>query len=181
MRINTISKFTPLLAIAVIFGFSQIGSAQGFAVLDIDRAAKELNVEANVKATLDTMEKDLEAELSKTQAEIKAKMGGMLSVVGENPNAEQRQRLIAQIRLLEAEFNQVRAEAAQKIAQKQAEMIQDFADKIKPIAMEQAKKLRKDSVVLKINVFTFESEIDITDATIKAADRAGLKMTEPKS
>jgi Skp family chaperone for outer membrane proteins len=180
------SKISRKSTLSICFAFTSIillssptAYAQGYAVLDIDVAAKDLNVEANVKSTLEAMEKELEKELAVSQADIRSKMDNMLSVVGGNPNSEQRQRLVAQIRLLEAEFNQARAEAAGKIAAKQAEMIKDFADKIKPIAMEEAKKIRRDSVILKVNLFTYDDAIDITEETIKAATQAGLKMPVP--
>lgn len=166
---------TLLLTIFII----SVGESHAQAVFDIDRAAKELNVEANVKAEIAKISKDLEPQLKVKQAKLRNEMTNMTRLIGNNPNTEQRQRLVAQLRLLEAEFNQARAQALRNIQTKQAELIKEFTEKIRPIAKDRARKIKQDVIVLKVNAFDYESSADITDDVIRAAVKAGLKMPEP--
>ncbi len=168
---------TLLFSAAAALSISATAHAQ--AILDIDRAAKELNIESNIEAVFRTMSEELEPELVEQQQKIRADMENMTRLVGVNPNTEQRQRLAGELQLLEAKFNQSRQAAFQKIAAKRTEMVEEFTEKLRPIALAEAKNIKKDVIVLKSNAFHFEPAADITEATIKAAIKAGLKMEAP--
>lgn len=165
-----------LLAVALTLcsplAFAQ--SESGVAVLDIDRAAKELGVEAHVKAELAKMSESLEADLAAKQEALKSQHDGMLKMVGEDPTPEQRMQLINGQRQLESEFSNTRREALEKLSERKRELVSEFQDQLKPLAQAEAEANGFDVVILKKTTFSYSPSVDVTEGTMKRARDAGL-------
>lgn len=169
-----------MLATFVIVG-SAMAQSGGVAVLDIDQVARDLGVEENVRVELLTMQNNLNAELQKTQASLQNQMVGVEKAAGENPTEEQRRQIVATNQQLNAEFNRLKSQAQQSLAQERVRLINEFRIQLEPIALEAAKAKGLDVVLMKVTppVFTYAAEVDITADTTKAAMDAGMKIDPP--
>ena len=167
-----------LLTILSLFAISSTNAQNGgVAVLDIDSVAQELGVEAAVKADLQSMQDNLNVELQKTQANFQAQMNSAEKSAGETPTDEQKRQLVTTNQQLNAEFNRLKAQAQQTLAAERITKINQFREKLKPIAQEAAKAKGLSVVIMKVTppVFAYTDEVDITADTTKRAIAAGLK------
>lgn len=168
------------LAAFVVVG-SAMAQSGGVAVLDIDQVARDLGVEENVRVELLTMQNNLNAELQKTQASLQNQMVGVEKAAGENPSEEQRRQIVATNQQLNSEFNRLKSQAQQSLAQERVRLINEFRIQLEPIALEAARAKGLDVVLMKVTppVFTYSNEVDITADTTKAAIDAGMKIDPP--
>jgi len=176
-KLLTLSFSVLLLAVSA--------SAQngGVAILDIDAVARALGVEEAVKNDLQSMQNGLNGELQKAQANLQAQMKNAEQVAGTNPNEQQKAQLVQTNQQLDAQFNQLKAQAQQTLAQERVKKINDFREKLKPIALEAAKAKGLGVVLMQVTppVYAFDEAVDITAATTDAAKKAGMetKSTAP--
>lgn len=170
-------------SLAAVFTCSVVAQAGGVAVLDIDQVARDLGVEERVRVDLLTMQNKLNAELQKTQASLQNQMVGVEKAAGENPTEEQRRQIVATNQQLNSEFNRLKGQAQQSLAQERVRLINEFRIQLEPIAMEAAKAKGLDVVLMKVTppVFTFANEVDITADTTKLALDAGMKVEIPEA
>ncbi len=147
----------------------------GTAVFDLDRAAEELNILADIASQLEEQGKEINAELQKEQQALLTQLQGMQKMVGTSPTDAQRTQLAQGASRLDAEMNLKRATARAQLEARQNELTQEFTASIKPIALSVAQDAGYKAVSLKQTLFTFDPEIEITNAVIEAATKAGLK------
>ncbi|MEM1444095.1 MAG: OmpH family outer membrane protein [Verrucomicrobiota bacterium] len=164
-----------------LFALPAFAQKGGVAVLDIDAVARKLGVEEKVRVDLIEMQNSLNRELQRTQAELQSQMTGVEQSAGENPTDEQRRQIMATNQQLNAEFNRLKAQAQQSLAQERVRLINEFRIQLEPIALMAAKEKGLEVVLMKVTppVFTYSSEVDITDATAKMAEEAGMKVEAP--
>ena len=172
-----------LLTACITIFFAVPGQAQsgGVAILDIDAVARELGVEDQVRVDLITMQSDLNAELQRTQATMQAQMNNVEQGAGENPSDSDRQKVLQTNQQLNLEFNRLKNQAQQNLAQERVRMINEFRIRLEPVALMAAKKKGLDVVLMKTTppVFTHSKEVDITEETTKLAIEAGMKVEVP--
>ncbi|MEM9281411.1 MAG: OmpH family outer membrane protein, partial [Verrucomicrobiota bacterium] len=177
---NPIAMKPLLITLLATFSLTAVANAQsgGVAVLDIDAVARELGVEDKVRVDLITMQADLNTELQRTQAAMQNQMNEVEASAGEAPSDQQRQQILATNQQLNAEFNRLKNEATQNLAQERVKMINEFRVRLEPVALMAAKKRGFDVVLMKVTppVFTYGDEVDITEDTIKLAVEAGMKV-----
>ena len=162
----------------IAFAGSALAQSGGVAVLDIDEVARQLGVEEKVRVDLLSMQNNLNTELQKTQAALQNQMVGVERAAGQNPTEEQRRQILATNQQLNAEFNRLRTQAQQTLAQERVRLINEFRIKLEPIAQKAAKAKGLDIVLMKVTppVFSFAPEVDITIDTTKLAEEAGMKV-----
>ena len=160
------------------FVFTANAQSGGVAVLDIDAVARQLGVEEKVRVDLLKMQNNLNQELQKTQAALQNQMVGVERAAGENPSEEQRRQIIATNQQLNSEFNRLKGQAQNTLAQERVRMINEFRIKLEPIALDAAKAKGLDVVLMKITppVFAYAAQVDITEATTKLAEEAGMRV-----
>lgn len=169
------------IILLVISSLLFIGSANaqkgGVAILDIDAVARELGVEANVKATLQKMQDNLNTELNKTKANFESQLKNVQTQAGATPNDETKVQMVRAKQQLNGEFERLRQQAQRTLAQERVTRINQFREKLKPLAMEAAKAKGLSVVIMKITppVFGYTDDVDITKDTIARAVKAGLK------
>ncbi len=170
------------LTLLVISGLLLTGSSYaqngGVAILDIDAVARELGVEGSVKSSLQTMQDNLNMELKKTQANFQAQMKNAETQAGPNPNDIQKRQLLQANQQLNAEFNRLKGQAQQTLAKERITKINQFREKLKPLALEAAKAKGLSIVIMKVTppVYAYTDSVDITLDTIDRAVKAGLKV-----
>lgn len=173
----------PLIAAltSIILTGSLVAQSGGVAILDIDAVARELGVEDKVRVDLITMEASLKTELQRTQATMQSQMQGVEKAAGENPSEEQKREILVTNQQLNSEFTRLKGQASQNIGVERARMINEFRIRLEPVALMAAKKMGLDVVLMKVTppVFTYSTEIDITEETIKLAIEAGMKIEIP--
>lgn len=172
-----------LLATLTISALAASVHAQsgGVAVLDIDAVARVLGVEEKVRIDLITMQNNLNTELQKTQGALQNQMTAFEQSKGEAPTDEDRRAIVATNQQLNSEFNRLKAQAQNTLAQERVRLINEFRIQLEPIAMKAAKAKGLDVVLMKVTppVFTYGAEVDITEDTAKLAEEAGMKVEIP--
>lgn len=181
MRILIMNKFVLATLTTTLFLFSAGAQQGGVAVLDIDAVARQLGVEEKVRVDLIGMQNQLNQELQRTQSQLQNQMTGVEQSAGANPTEEQRRQILATNQQLNAEFNRLKAQAQQTLAQERVRLINEFRIQLEPIALKAAEEKGLDVVLMKVTppVFTYASSVDITEATAKMAEDAGMKVESP--
>jgi Skp family chaperone for outer membrane proteins len=169
-----------LLSSLVVFAFAFPAAAQkgGVAVLDIDEVAKQLGVEEKVRVDLLNMQNNLNADLQRTQETMQKQMTGVEQAAGENPTEEQKRQIVATNQQLNEEFNRLKAQAQNNLAQERVRMINEFRIRLEPIALQAAQAIGLEVVLMKVTppVFTYATSVDITQSTVKLALEAGMQV-----
>lgn len=169
-----------LLSSLALLAFALPAAAQkgGVAVLDIDEVAKQLGVEEKVRVDLLNMQNNLNADLQRTQETMQKQMTGVEEAAGENPSEEQKRQILATNQQLNEEFNRLKAQAQNTLAQERVRMINEFRIRLEPIALKAAQESGLEVVLMKVTppVFTYATTVDITQATTKLALEAGMQV-----
>jgi Skp family chaperone for outer membrane proteins len=160
------------------FAFPAAAQKGGVAVLDIDEVAKQLGVEDKVRVDLLTMQNNLNADLKRTQETMQKQMAGVEQAAGENPTEERKREIVATNQQLNEEFNRLKAQAQNTLAQERVRMINEFRIRLEPIALKAAQEVGLEVVLMKVTppVFTYASGVEITQATVKLALDAGMQV-----
>jgi Skp family chaperone for outer membrane proteins len=150
----------------------------GVAILDIDEVARQLGVEEKVRVDLLNMQNNLNADLQRTQTTMQNQMSGVEKAAGEKPTEEQQKQIVATNQQLNEEFNRIKAQAQQTLAQERVRMINDFRVRLEPISLKAAEALGLEVVLMKVTppVFAYATSVDITQATVKLALDAGMQV-----
>ena len=168
------------LATIATFAFALIANADsgGVAILDIDEVARQLGVEEKVRVDLLTMQNTLNGELQKTQSNLQNQMAGVEQAAGQNPTEEQRRQILATNQQLNSEFNRLKNQAQQTLANERVRLINEFRIKLEPIALDAARAKDLHVVMMKVTppVFAYDPSVDITADTTKLAIEAGMKV-----
>ena len=153
----------------------------GVAILDIDEVARQLGVEEKVRVELLNMQNSLNADLQRTQTTMQNQMSGVEKAAGENPTEEQQKQIFATNQQLNEEFNRIKSQAQQTLAQERVRMINEFRVRLEPIALKAAEAQGLEVVLMKVTppVFAYATSVDITQATTKLALDAGMQVTAP--
>jgi Skp family chaperone for outer membrane proteins len=150
----------------------------GVAILDIDEVARQLGVEEKVRVDLLNMQTNLNADLQRTQTTMQNQMSGVEKAAGETPTDEQKRQIMATNQQLNEEFNRIKGQAQQTLAQERVRMINEFRIRLEPIALKAAQAQGLEVVLMKVTppVFTYDSSVDVTQATVKMALEAGMQV-----
>lgn len=176
-----IKNFLLPVFVSTFLALGALAQNSGVAILDIDAVARELGVEDRVRVDLVTMQSDLNAELQKTQMTMQTQMNTVEAELGEDPSDTERQKVLQTNQQLNLEFNRLKSQAQQNLAQERVRMINEFRLRLEPIAMMAAKQKGLEIVLMKTTppVFTYSKEVDITAETTKLAIEAGMKVEVP--
>ncbi len=165
------------LLVACVFILPAVAQKGGVAILDIDAVAKQLGVEEKVRVDLLNIQNSLNAELQKAQTTMQTQMNGVEKAAGEKPTEEQRKQIVATNQQLNDEFNRMKSQAQQNLAQERVRMISEFRTRLEPIALKAAKAIGLEVVVMKnAPVFAFDASVDITQETTRLALEAGMQV-----
>ncbi len=160
-----------------LFVYPAVAQKGGVAILDIDAVAKQLGVEEKVRVDLLNIQNNLNAELQKAQTTMQTQMNGVEKAAGEKPTDEQRKQIVATNQQLNDEFNRMKSQAQQNLAQERVRMISEFRTRLEPIALKAAKAIGLEVVVMKnAPVFAFDASVDITQETTRLALEAGMQV-----
>lgn len=171
---------TLLLALLAVSALTLPVAAQkgGVAILDIDEVARQLGVEEKVRVDLLNMQNNLNSDLQRTQTTMQNQMAGVEKAAGANPTEEQKKQIVATNQQLNEEFNRVKNQAQQTLAQERVRMITEFRTRLEPIALKAAGELGLEVVLMKVTppVFAYANSVDVTQATVKLALEAGMQV-----
>jgi len=124
------------------------------------------------------MQTNLNADLQRTQTTMQNQMSGVEKAAGETPTDEQKRQIMATNQQLNEEFNRIKGQAQQTLAQERVRMINEFRIRLEPIALKAAQAQGLEVVLMKVTppVFTYDSSVDVTQATVKMALEAGMQV-----
>lgn len=171
-------KILPLFLTAMaVLGLSATAQAQNgsSAVLDIDLVARELGVDQTVLTELQQIEASLNSQLAQVRNNLQSQMNQLEARAGQQRTQQIQAQLVEANRKLNADFNAVRAQAQNQLAGARVQRINDFRDKLRPIALEVAKAKGFSVVLTKTpEVYAFDEAVDITQEVIAKAKAEGL-------
>ena len=172
-------KILPTLcALALILGLAPLAQAQngGVAVLDIDKVAQELGVDQSVLTELKQIETNLNSQLAQVRTNLQSQMNQLEARAGQQRTPEIQAQLVQANRKLNADFGAVRAQAQSQLTTARVQKINEFREKLRPIALEAAKAKGLQVVMtLSPNLYAHDDSIDITEEVIKRAKDAGIQ------
>ncbi|MCB1234109.1 MAG: OmpH family outer membrane protein [Verrucomicrobiae bacterium] len=170
-----------LLILTILAAFAALapnGWAQkgGVAVLDIDKVAQELGVDKAVLGELQKIEADLNTQLGQIRTNLQSQMNQLEAQAGQQRTQQVQAQLVNANQQLNAQFNNVKAQAQNQLAAARIAKINEFREKLEPLALEAAKAKGLGVVLTKTpQVYAYDEALDITDDTIKRAKAAGLE------
>jgi len=167
-----------ILLVLVGSAFSTYAQKGGVAILDIDEVARQLGVEEKVRVDLLNMQNNLNADLKRTQETMQKQMVGVEEAAGKTPTEEQKRQIVATNQQLNEEFNRLKAQAQNNLAQERVRMINEFRVRLEPIALKAAGEIGLEVVLMKVTppVFVYANSVDITQTTAKLALEAGMQV-----
>ncbi len=160
-------RISGALAALSLFALASAANAQqgGVAVLDIDKVAQTMGVEDNVKNALAEIETNLNAQLRTIQTELQARFDNVRSQVGPQPTQDQAQQLAQINGQLTQQLTQSRTQAQSQLNAKQFELVTQFRDEVKPVALKIAESKGLSVVITPDqSLFAFSESVDITEA-----------------
>lgn len=160
-------RISGALAALSLFALASAANAQqgGVAVLDIDKVAKTMGIEDNVKNALAEIETNLNSQLRTIQTELQARFDNVRSQVGPEPTQDQAQQLANISGQLTQQLTQSRTQAQSQLNAKQFELVSQFRDEVKPVALKVAESKGLSIVVTPDqSLFAFSDNVDITEA-----------------
>lgn len=166
------------LSLALAFSLAPVARAQqgGVAVLDIDKVAQELGIDQSVLTELKQIEGNLNSQLAQVRQNLQTQMNQLEARAGQNRTPQTQAQLVEANRKLNADFGAVRAQAQSQLTSARVQRINDFREKLRPLALESAKAKGLHVVMtLTPNLYAHADEVDITEDVIKRAKDAGLQ------
>lgn len=180
-------KIVPLCAIAA-FALLGIGcekpnssSAGTVAVLDLDAVAKRLGRDVAISDQLKNENDTLVSKLTKSRDELQAKFDASRASIGDKPTDEQTQRLTQLGQSMNSELLAKQQDAQKELGAKQASLVAQFREEVKPVAQKAAAKKGMSIVLLRsdITVLSAEAAVDITDDVVAAMIGSGKSSGTP--
>lgn len=176
-------KHLPLLSALATLAFAPatvLAQKGSVAVLDIDKVAKELRIDQTVQSELKAIEANLNAQLNQVRANLQAQMTQLETKASQQQTPEAQAQLVNANRKLNADFSSVRAEAQNRLNAARLQRVNDFREKLRPIAKEAAKERGLDVVLTIVpEVYSYDESVDITADVIDRAKKAGMEQPEP--
>ncbi len=179
---NPMKILPTFCALAIAVGLAPLAQAQngGVAVLDIDKVAQELGIDQSVLTELKEIETNLNNQLAQVRNNLQSQMNQLEARAGQQRTPEMQAQLVQANRKLNADFGAVRAQAQNQLVSARVQRINEFRDKLRPIALESAKTKGLQVVMtLTPNLYTYDDSVDITEDVIKRAKEAGLQEEAP--
>ncbi len=157
-------------------GGSQVQVVNGFAVVDLDLIASRLGQDKALQQALNQSASSLNDQLAQQRANFQRrvlleeqKLVEQEKETEQPRSLEQQQQLQALVQNLNATMAQSRAASQQQLSQQQVALIQQFRQKVRPIAISIARE-RGFSIVLTKNesvLFAYDEAFDISEEVIK--------------
>ncbi len=178
-------KFTLLLLATILTATlvscrKQDEKPTGVAVLDLARVASQLGWDQQFQKAVQERTESLDSQIQKMQTDFQAQIQQQAQTLGDGEQGEQQLQQMRQRagQILQRAVN----EAQQQSQQYRNEMITQFRDKIRPIAIQVANEKGFALVVLKTEqIYHHLPDTDITDEVITQAQSVDLKsLTAPE-
>lgn len=180
--------FTAIISLGLLLSACDMGQKTAsqatpppqVAVLDIDLVAEKTGHKQKINETLQVLRGDLESELRGMQEKLRTQLEESKDKLGDKPSSEQQQELAQMLTKAQQEFQTLQKKASSSFKMQQAKLVKELRDKIRPIAMDIAKKRGIKIVLLRSDVLILahDSSIDITNDVIDEVNKlAPVKPT----
>lgn len=175
-------KLVTLLLVLIGISYQNQASAQGVAVVDLDKVAKDLGVLDYISVTLENTRLQMSKSLGDAQKALQNQFNQRVQLAGENPSSEVQKELLTANRELQTQFHREELKLTQDYQALRLKLINDFREELKPIAMQVARSKNFKVVLNKVMppVYIWDDSVDITEAVIEAAKAKGLTRTIPE-
>lgn len=175
---NNFAKWTLVGALAILSACNNQPHTGRVAILDIAVVSEKTGGTEKMGNQLKAMQAKYQADLSKLQSDLQAKISDRQKEFGKKPPTdEQRQEMSRMMGNAQREYNEAQAAASQAMQQEQAKLVLAFRDKIRPVARQVAESKGLSVILLKNEALVLDADpsLIITDAVVAEL----LKMESP--
>lgn len=137
------------------------------AVVDLPEVARQLGERERLQARLDAKQAELNERLSLLQKGYAEQVETRKSELGASPNEQDRKELERFTAQLNAQILQERQVAQSEYARYQEELEQEFAERVRPVALDLARERGFSILMTSTDVFAFDRSVDLTPAIIE--------------
>jgi len=158
------------------------GSTGGVAVIDVDIVARELGRFDEIMEAVSKRELSLNSQLAEIQQSYQEQVKSEKVEIGPNPSGADVSRVTELEQQLTAQLTQAQKEARSELQQYKIGMINQFRDKVRPIAQQVASEKGLNVVVSKNDdvVFSFVPSVDVTAAVVALMQKTS-PATDPNA
>ena len=142
-------------------------SAGKMAVVDLHEVARQLGERERLQARLDAKQAELNERLSLLQKGYAEQVETRKSELGASPGEQDRKELERFTAQLNAQILQERQVAQSEYTRYQEELEQEFAERVRPIALDWARERGFSVLMTSTEVFAFDRSVDLTPAIIE--------------
>lgn len=140
----------------------------GVAVIDLDRVAQQLGSDKQIVASLNEAQQTLNEKLQQLAQNYQAQIAQQSQNSSSDPASNEGVRLASFQQQAQANIAKAKNQAASQLAQRQAQLIQQFRHAVKPAARAEAQQRGLSLVITKNDsvVFDYVDAVDVTDAVV---------------
>jgi Skp family chaperone for outer membrane proteins len=152
------------------------------AIVDLDLVASDLGIIEYNTITIENLVTVEDSTLLTLQNNLQTQMAGVVEEAGDDPTDEQKQRIAETNRNLNIQLGQAREQATAKVNMKRTELVREFQDALRPLALNLAKQKGYSAVFCKVMppVFAYDDSIDLSAELAVIAKEAGLAKEAPE-
>jgi|GEM_PF-3404786 len=144
------------------------------AIVDMDQVMQALGQDVAIQQHMQKTSNDINQRLTNRRGELQAQIKTKQDELGESPTEEQQKEFAEFMRNVEQQFQQEVTQARQFSERTQQNMIAQFTERVRPIAMSVAQSMGMNIVMVRTPaLLAVSSENDITLAVIDAMRTAG--------
>jgi len=160
--------------IAALFLTACGHDGSGIAVLDLDAIASATGQDEQISLRVQAASDELARQLEELVVELDKQIAEETEKLGPDATDQQRAQLTA---AAQAQFNESQNFARQQANQLRGQLIQQFIDKVKPIAAEIAERKGASAILTESPaLFWHDSAMDITDEVIAEVRARGISL-----
>ncbi|MDP6435961.1 MAG: OmpH family outer membrane protein [Gammaproteobacteria bacterium] len=167
-----IFKIPVLLVSALLLAACDPAALQGgpdVAVIDLAAVAKATGQEEEIRIQAEEARNELTKQLQQLAVSLEEQLKAERDKIGINPTEADAQRLQTLSIQAQQQINSAQAQAQAQASLLEQQLVNDYRDKVEPLAKDVASKLGASIVVTAdANVVWFDPAVDITDEVIAA-------------
>ena len=151
------------------------------AFIDLDGAAKRLGRDVALAEELKTENDTLAQKLIKERDEMQAKFNESLQSAGSKPSDEDTKKLQALEQTLNQQLQARQQAAREELSTKQADLIRQFREEVKPVAQKIAAAKGMKTVLVRSDIvaLSIDPAADITDDVVAEMISSGKGTAAP--
>ena len=177
------TRFAFLLILSGLFAAcNQQAPVNPVGIIDLNKISQETGNAEHIKAELEKIRTRLKTDLQTVQSNLQTSLQEGQKNLGKNPTDEQRLKLGKMLAEAQQKLKQAQESAGHQMKNRQAELVIELRDQVRPIASNIAAEQGMSVVLIKNDntMIAYDGKSDITDTVIaRMKAQGGAMKTEP--